>query len=72
MRVIDLTHIIEIEDNRVKSNTESIFENANPIDARAVFDTRQKNIILPTKYLEILKHFFELNNCKTIKDKSLE
>ena len=65
----DLTHIIEIEDNRVKSNTESIFENANPIDARAVFDTRQKYIILPTKYLEILSHFFGLKNCKIIKEK---
>ena len=70
--ICDLSHIIEIEDNTVKSNVESIFENANPIDARAVFDTRQKNIILPTKYLEILKAFFELKNCKTITDKSLE
>ena len=67
--VCDLTHIIEIEDNRVKSNTESIFENANPIEARAVFDTRQKYIILPTKYLEILSHFFGLKNCKIIKEK---
>ena len=67
--VCDLTHIIEIEDNRVKSNTESIFENANPIEARAVFDTRQKYIILPTKYLEILNHFFNLKNCKIIKEK---
>ena len=65
----DLTHIIEIEDNRVKSNTESIFENANPIEARAVFDTRQKYIILPSKYLEILSHFFGLKNCKIIKEK---
>ena len=70
--ICDLSHIIEIEDNTVKSNVESIFENANPIDARAVFDTRQKNIIIPTKYLEILKAFFELKNCKTITDKSLE
>ena len=67
--VCDLTHIIEIEDNRVKSNTESIFENANPIEARAVFDTRQKYLILPTKYLEILNHFFDLKNCKIIKEK---
>ena len=67
--VCDLTHIIEIEDNRVKSNTESIFENANPIEARAVFDTRQKYLILPTKYLEILNHFFDLKNCKIIKQK---
>ena len=67
--VCDLTHIIEIEDNRVKSNTESIFENANPIEARAIFDTRQKYLILPTKYLEILNHFFDLKNCKIIKEK---
>ena len=68
--ICDLSHIIEIEDNSVKSNSESIFENANPIEARAVFDTRQKYLILPKKYLEILRHFFDLNNCQTITDKS--
>ena len=69
--VCDLSHIIEIEDNTVKSNIESIFENANPIEARALFDTRQKYLIFPTKYLEILKHFFDLEKCQTITDKSL-
>ena len=70
--VCDLSHIIEIEDNSIKSNQESIFENANPIDARAIFDSRQKYLILPTKYLEILNHFFDLKGCQTVMDKSSE
>ena len=69
--VSDLSHIIELEDTTVKSNTESIFENANPIEARAVFDTRQKYLIFPTKYLEPLKSFFSLKKCEIILDESL-
>ena len=67
----ELSHIINTEDDNIKSNSESIFENAKPVEARAVFDTRQKNLIFPEKYLESFKNIFDLKNCKIITDKSL-
>ena len=37
--------------NKSYENIIGNFENANPIDARAIFDSRQKYLILPTKIL---------------------
>jgi hypothetical protein len=70
--ICDLSHIINIEDDTVKSNSESIFENADEVKAKAVFDTRQKNLIFPSNYLAKFKNFIELNKCKIITDKSLD
>ena len=68
--ISELSHIINIEDDNVKSNSESIFDNAKPVDARAVFDTRQKYLIFPSNYLEMFKNIFDLKKCKIINDKS--
>ena len=70
--ICDLSHIINIEDDTVKSNSESIFENADEVKAKAVFDTRQKNLIFPSNNLAKFKNFIELNKCKIITDKSLD
>jgi hypothetical protein len=69
--VCELSHIIEIEDNTVKSNDETFFENALPVNARALFDTRQKYLIFPLKYIQYFKHFLTLDNCEIIIDRSL-
>ena len=69
--ISELSHIINIEDDNVKSNSESIFENATPVKSRAIFDTRQKNLIFPMNYLEMFKNIFNLKKCKIINDKSL-
>ena len=70
--ICDLSHILEIEDNDVKkSNLETVFENANPVNARAIIDSRQKNLIFPTKYLDSFQNFFNLKNCQVVTDKSL-
>ena len=66
--VCELSHLI-MEDNNLDLN--STWKNANLIRARAVFDTRQKNIILPIKYLETFKEFYELENCEEIYDQFL-
>ena len=56
----------------MKSNSESLLENADEVKAKAVFDTRQKNLIFPSNYLAKFKNFIELNKCKIITDKSLD
>ena len=70
--ICDLSHIINIEDDTMKSNSESLLENADEVKAKAVFDTRQKNLIFPSNYLAKFKNFIELNKCKIITDKSLD
>ena len=69
--ICELSHVIEIEDNSIKSNDETFFENANPVNARAIFDTRQKYLIFPSKYLSNFKYFLNLKNCETKLDESL-
>ena len=69
--ICELSHIIEIEDNSVKYNDKEFFDNANPVNARAVFDTRQKYLIFPSKYLENFKTFLNLKNCEIKLDKYL-
>ena len=70
--ISDLSHIINIEDENVQLNSKSIFENSDPVEARAVFDTRQKNLIFPSNYLGNFNNIFDLKKCKIISDKSLD
>ena len=70
--ISDLSHIIKIEDENVQLNSKSIFENSDPVEARAVFDTRQKNLIFPSNYLGNFNNIFDLKKCKIISDKSLD
>ena len=67
-----LSHIINIEDENVQLNSASILENSDPVEARAVFDTRQKNLIFPSNYLGNFNNIFDLKKCKIISDKSLD
>ena len=66
--VCELSHL-SIEDNNLDLN--STWKNSKPVYARAVFDTRQKNIILPIKYLDKFKEIFNLDNCEEIFDEFL-
>ena len=70
--ISDLSHIINIEDENVQLNSASILENSDPVEARAVFDTRQKNLIFPSNYLGNFNNIFDLKKCKIISDKSLD
>ena len=70
--ISDLSHIIKIEDENVQLNSKSIFENSDLVEARAVFDTRQKNLIFPSNYLGNFNNIFDLKKCKIISDKSLD
>lgn len=69
--ICELSHIIKIEDDDLNSNLENIFEKTKPVNARAIFDSRQKNLIFPTKYLDSFQNFFNLKNCQIITDKYL-
>ena len=67
--VCELSHLIEGESD-IKS-LQLNWEKAEEIKGRALFDTRQKYIILPIKYLEKFERFWHLNNSQEILDKSL-
>ena len=69
--VCELSHLIEEESNFTKESIKSKWEKAKEINARAVFDTRQKFIILPIKYLENFKNLLNLKDCEEIFDESL-
>ena len=70
--ISELSHIINIGDENIQLNLESIFENSDPVEAKALFDTRQKNLIFPSKYLGNFNNIFDLKKCKIITDKSLD
>ncbi len=69
--VCELSHLIEGEIKLDEKYLELRLDKAKSINARAVFDTRQKYIILPIKYLENFKNFWNLYGCKVIFDESL-
>ena len=66
--VCELSHLIKEEEN-LENNT--IWENAKLIMARAVFDTRQRNIILPIKYLDNFRDYWNLEKCEEVYDHSM-
>jgi hypothetical protein len=68
--VCELSHLIEEDINIDEKNIKSVWENAKEIHSRAVFDTRQKYIILPIKYLDDFK-FYGIEKCEVIFDESL-
>ena len=53
--VCELSHAIVEEKIANNNKLDSVWKKAKPIQARAVFDTRQKYIILPIKYIKNLK-----------------
>ena len=69
--ICELSHLFEKENNIDENNIKSSWKNAKEINSRAVFDTRQKYIILPIKYLDNFKNLWNLENCETIFDESL-
>ena len=69
--VCELSHLIEEEANMDEKTIKSAWENAKEIHARAVFDTRQKYIIVPIKYLDDFKKLYGLDNCEIIVEMSL-
>ena len=69
--ICELSHIIKIEDDDLNSNLETLFEKTKPVNGRAIFDSRQKYLIFPTKYLDSFLNFFNLKNCQIITDKSV-
>jgi hypothetical protein len=70
--VCELSHIIEEEKNIDAKNLNSSWDNAISIRARALFDTRQKYIILPIKFYEFFENFWNLDECEEILDESLD
>ena len=66
--VCELSHLIKEEEN---FENKTIWENAKLIMARAVFDTRQRNIILPIEYLDNFKDYWNLEKCEDIYNQSL-
>ena len=70
--VCELSHIIEEDKNIDSKNLNSSWDNAISIRARALFDTRQKYIILPIKFYEIFENFWNLDECEELFDESLD
>ena len=66
--ICELSHLIKEEENL---GNKTIWENAKLIMARAVFDTRQRNIILPIKYLDNFKDYWNLEKCEEVYNQSL-
>jgi hypothetical protein len=66
--VCELSHLIKEEENL---ENKTLWENAKLIMARAVFDTRQRNIILPIKYLDNFKDYWNLEKCEEVYNQSL-
>ena len=69
--VCELSHAIVEEKIANNNKLDSVWKKAKPIQARAVFDTRQKYIILPIKYIKKFEEITNLNNCKEVFDNSL-
>ena len=69
--VCELSHTIIEEINSNKDSFNITWEKAKLVQARAVFDTRQKYLILPIKYLEKFEKIGNLEKCGKILDKSL-
>ena len=69
--VCELSHLIEGEIVLDEKYLELGWDKAKPINARAIFDTRQKYIILPIKYLENFEKLWNLEDCEEIFDESL-
>ena len=67
----ELSHLIEEDGNMDEKTIKSTWENAKEIHARAIFDTRQKYIILPIKYLDDFTKLYDLENCEVSFDESL-
>ena len=69
--VCELSHTI-IEEITTKNNSfKTTWEKARLVHARAVFDTRQKYILLPIKYLEKFAEIGNLEKCEKKFEKSL-
>ena len=66
--ICELSHLIKEEENL---ENKTIWENAKLIMARAVFDTRQRNIILPIKYLDNFKDYWNLEKCEEVYNHTL-
>ena len=64
--------MIEEEKNVDIKNLNSSWDNAISIHARALFDTRQKYIILPIKFFEFFEKFWDLVECEEVFDETLD
>ena len=69
--ICELSHLIEGESDIDEKSLESSWAKARLIFSRGVFDTRQKYIILPIKYLKTFENFWYLYKCEQIFDKSM-
>ena len=70
--ICELSHLIEGEKEFETKLLKLKWEKAKQIRGRALFDTRQKFIILPINYLKQFKRFWQLDNCEEIFDKALD